>query len=570
MLRRIHTVTHSWLADCCVTVLLGTILYALIRFAGQCRSDFVPETAISLNFSSLPLYTLYSATRGLIAYGLSFAITLIVGYTAAHSRSAEKIILPIIDILQSIPVLGFLPGAVLSLIALFPHSSFGLELSAILMIVTGQVWNLIFAFYASLKSIPNDFHEAAAIARWSPFTKLLKLELPISALNLAWNSMMSMAGGWFFLTVCEAFTLGHQSYRLPGIGSYMAVAVDSGNFTATLGGIGAMIVMIVAFDTCLWRPILAIAHHFRLENEIRSTDEAHLTQFILRESKIVRFWKVFIKKIQKINFNINSFTYKLPKIHCALPQFIGVLTKYLGFAVMCGGLFVCGRLLVNVLAPLSWCVWREVGIDTMYTCARVFLSLALATLWTVPIGIWLSRKPERLRVAQPLAQLLASFPAPMLYPLAIAVLQYGHIPFGVGSIFLMLLGVQWYVLFNVIAGVSHIPGELEYTTQLIGTTTSARWWHLYIPSILPSLITGWITAAGGAWNASIVAEYVAYRGDILMTRGIGARISQSSESGNFAELAASIVVMVAVVVLLNRTLWSRLYQYVNTRYRLDF
>lgn len=562
----------TWFADAVIFLLVGGLIYGVVAFSAQWEAQFNPHYEIDLDLSALPLYALFSSLRGLIAYFVSLAFTLVVGYWAAKSVRAEKIILPFLDIMQSIPVLGFLPGLVLGLVALFPHTNVGLELAAILMIFTGQVWNMAFAFYSSLKSVPTDLKEAASVIKLSPIQRLELLELPYSAMNLTWNSVMSMAGGWFFLTVCEAFTLGDQHYRLPGLGAYMAVAVEARNFTAIAGGILGMVVIILLFDMLLWRPALMWAHKFRLEESDNQKIEEPLIQLLIRDSYVARFikWLSYrpysaqFKKIKRLRLPTFKFLegYKVSTSERQAVSFVFGLAS----AVALG----YGSLkLVGLLTKVSLDEWIGIWRDTGLTFLRVIAAIGIGTLWATPMGIWVVQNPRRLRIAQPIIQLLASFPAPMLYPLAVGIFVALHISFEISAMLLMLLGVQWYILFNVLAGALRIPNELRMGLQLMGASSRYQWRYLYLPSVLPSLVTGWIAAAGGAWNASIVAELFTYGDQTFEAHGLGAQISRAAAQGDFPRLAGCLFVMVIVVVALNRLVWARLYRLVQIRFRMD-
>ena len=581
-------------ADLLILCLIATAIYGVVSVGQQWRADFHPFTQIDLSVWALPKYTLFSAMRGLMAYLLSLAFTLVIGYVAAKSRAAERILIPAIDILQSIPVLGFLPAVTLSLVALFPHTNVGLELACVLTIFTGQVWNMTLSFYSSVKAVPSDLCEAATVMDLNWKQRLFKLELPYSAMNLAWNSLMSMAGGWFFLAVCEAFKLGEQEYRLPGIGSYMQVAVAEGNTKAMWLGVAAMTILIVSMDFVIWRPILAWVHRFRLaEVEGGSAPTDPLMRIMMRDSWIVRFIRVEFRRylggrrpaeaapsVEALP-TPSALPRALATRNAALqralaefsrrrrsPETIRALEAF--FSGLAAGFIIWGAWrLVRLLSGIEFVTWVMVARNTMWTLLRVFCALVISTLWAVPAGIWIGTSRTRVRIAQPIIQVLASFPAPMLYPLVIGVLFKLHVSFDFGSMLLMLLGVQWYVLFNVLAGALRIPMELKYALELMEVSRWEQWKTLYLPSVFPSLVTGWVTAAGGAWNTSIVAEYAAYNGGILQTSGLGSTISVAAERADFKLLAASLVVMVAVVLLLNRTLWSRLYHEAQNRFRMD-
>lgn len=569
-----------FISDFAVLGLIVAFIYGLTTFGHQWQASYNPDYKIDLDLAALPVYSLFSALRGLVAYVISLTFTIIVGYWAAKSERAEKYILPFLDIMQSIPVLGFLPGLVLGLVALFPKTNTGLELASILLIFTGQVWNMAFAFYSSLKSIPTDLGEATSIMRLSALERFRFLELPFSAMNLTWNSVMSMAGGWFFLTVCEAFTLGDKSYRLPGLGAYMAVAIDAGDTRAIVAAIVAMALVIILFDIFLWQPALAWAHSFRLEETDEDFSEEPLMRFLVRDSRLFRFVKV-IRHRQRLaadpfkKYRLNPARVVPKRLLKALCKVLGHVRSfdrfmpYVATTALVVGLGYAAVQLVKELSILQWSDWSKILLDTAITFVRVLAAVIIGTLWATPFGIWVSQSPRRLKVAQPIIQLMASFPAPMLYPLAIAVFLFLNINFEISSMLLMLLGVQWYILFNVLAGGLRIPTELKLAMNLMESSRRDKWRFLYLPSVFPSLVTGWVTAAGGAWNASIVSEVVAYHGHKLLAHGLGADISQAADSANFPKLAACLVVMVVVVVTLNRTFWSRIYRLAQTRYRLD-
>lgn len=587
--RKIFSQRFFSFPDLVILFLVATAIYGVVAIGIEWQADFNPVTQIDLSFSSLPYYTLLSAIRGIAAYGISLTFTLIIGYVAAKNKTIEKIIIPLLDILQSIPVLGFLPGLLLGLVALFPHTNTGLELAAIIMIFTGQVWNMTFSYYASLKSVPNDFQEAATVMGLNWYQRLRKLELPFSAVNLAWNSVLSMAGGWFFLIPCEAISLGTREYRLPGIGSYMDLAIKQGNHQAILLAIVAMISLIVLMDFAIWRPILAWVQKFRLEAIPGMSSVEPLMQVWIRESPLVRnakmFYRTYVHHIfNKIvglfqpNIRLNSYIQKrAPRLYYWVneineKQKSQNLSKWLEiggalFIFFWVGLGAYKLFLILMKIPLhSWILLLR---DTFWTLARVVCTLLISTLWCLPVGIWLGTSTKRIRIAQPFIQVLASFPAPMLYPIALNLFFLWGIRFDLGSMLLMLLGVQWYVLFNVLAGALRIPKELNDALALMEASRWVRWRTLYLPSVFPSLVTGWITAAGGAWNASVVAEYLNYKGMIISTAGLGAALSISISQQDFSTFAGSLTLMVGVVILLNRLVWARLYRLVQTRYRMD-
>jgi NitT/TauT family transport system permease protein len=581
--------------DLMICLLIATAIYGLVSIGREWRAEYNPVTDINLSVGHLAYYTLLSGIRGTVAYLLSLGFTLVVGYAAAKNRQAERFIIPLLDILQSIPVLGFLPGLLLALIALFPNTNTGLELAAILMIFTGQVWNMTFSYYASLKSVPTDLMEAATVMGLNWKQRLTKVELPFSAVNLAWNSLMSMAGGWFFLTVCEASKFGDHEYRLPGVGAYMAVAIAKDNQRAMVLGVVAMVSLIVVMDFLIWRPILSWVQRFRLEEMQGGTTSEPLMALVIRESRIVRWVKVELRRwrfhrrehsVRKSGLGAteaNPVPYrleplaKIESVQVLLEKIVRkrrdpVVALWLerGIGLLVLTAIVYGAwLLLTVLLTVPVTTWIMLVRNTFWTFLRVMMALVISTLWAVPAGIWLGTSSRRIQVAQPIIQVLASFPAPMLYPLALGLFFYLGIGFSWGSMLLMLLGVQWYILFNVLAGAMRVPRELKYALELMETPRWLQWRTLYLPSVFPALVTGWITAAGGAWNASMVAEVASFRGEQLRTSGLGATIASATDNGDFKVLAASLTLMVFVVILLNRVLWAPIYHLAQTRFRMD-
>ncbi|MCX5992038.1 MAG: ABC transporter permease subunit [Chloroflexi bacterium] len=552
-----------------VVVLVGFagLFFGVLSFAHEVTGHFRPAVQIDLSPWALPKYALYSLSRGLAAFGLSVTFTLIYGYWAAKDQAAGRVLVPLLDIMQSIPVLGFMPGLVLALVALFPSSNVGLELASIIMIFTGQVWNMTFSFYHSLRTVPQDLREASEVYRFSWWQRFRQVELPSSMIGLVWNGMMSMAGGWFFLMISESFVLGDKDFRLPGIGSYMSVAIHEGNVSAMISAIVAMIVMIVALDQLLWRPVVVWAQRFRVEEGAR--DERVTSWFweLLRRSNLVALFsravRRMIRRFQRIPKPIAA---RLPPKPSALPGRVASLAA-LVFIVL--GLMGGTWALVQIVHHLSLGQWGRILGAGGVTLARVIASTAIGTLWAVPAGLAIGLNPRLSRMLQPVVQITASFPAPMLFPLVVGGLSLAGIPLGWGSIMLMLMGTQWYILFNVIAGATAIPSDLKEAAQTYHLSRWRRFRTLYLPVILPYLVTGWVTAAGGAWNASIVSEYVMYKGDGLTTWVLGSTISQAAEKADLPLLAASVVVMALIVVLVNRTLCQRLYRLTEERFSLS-
>jgi NitT/TauT family transport system permease protein len=557
--------------------LVGT-LYGVIDLVGQWRAPQLAEEQIDLSPWALPRYTFFSLSRGLLAYLLSLGFTLVYGYWAARDRLAERVLIPLLDILQSIPVLGFLPGLVIACVALFPSSHVGLELAAIIMIFTGQAWNMTFSYYHSLKSLPETFGEAATVYRFSAWQRWKWVEMPYATIGLVWNSMMSMAGGWFFLMINEAFKLGDRDYRLPGIGSYMSEAVKQGRVDCMLWAIAAMVGMIVALDQLLWRPVVAWSQKYRIEEG--GYQEATTSWFLdwLRRSRLVHWLRDTLAGALARWRARAAAPATIPAKRAVEPANIrlavGMVLSRLIFLLLLLGMGYGLWKLAGLLIEVPGHKWADLGLVAMLTLGRVLVATGLGTLWALPAGLAIGLSPRLSRLLQPVVQVLASFPAPMLFPLVVAGLARMGVGLNAGSIVLMLLGTQWYILFNVIAGAMAIPADLKEASRSYRFGLWQRFRVLYFPAVFPYLVTGWVTAAGGAWNASIVSEYPTFdypalRGAVEPARGLGATISESFDNNDFALLAASVVVMSTLVVLFNRTVWRRLYRLAEQRYALN-
>ncbi len=568
--------SFSWI-DLLVVCGVGALLYGLVRVGQEWEGTLRPTVEIDLSPLALPWYTFFSVVRGFAAYGLSLAFTLAFGYLAVSNRRAEKIMLPLLDILQSIPVLGFLPGLVLALVAIFPHSNTGLELAAVLMIFTGQVWNMTFSFYNSLRAIPTELCEAAIVCRLNWWQRVTTLELPYASMGLVWNSMMSMAGGWFFLTINEAFVLGAHDFRLPGIGSYMSVAIARGDAQAMICAIVAMALMIILVDQLFWRPIVAAVQKFKFEES--ETQEATRSFFleILRRSSVVnlfrkRLWQPAASGVsgwimrRAEEGRRRTLVLDPPGRAAGIVKTVAVwlVRTALLIALAAGVVKFIG--LLTAVAPVEWLTLVQ---DLGLTFARVAAAVALGTMIMIPLGVAIGMHPRLSRLLEPVVQVAASFPAPMLFPLVILGLSGAGIGIGTGAVVLMMLGTQWYILFNVVAGAMAIPQELREAAEVARLTRLQTWRRLILPGIFPSLVTGWVTATGGAWNASIVAEYVHFGDHILVATGLGSRITTATDQANFPVLAAGVFVMAGTVVLVNRFLWRKLYRKAEERFSLN-
>jgi NitT/TauT family transport system permease protein len=557
------------LVDAALAVAVIALVAGVLRLGEEWVAPARAAVEIDLSLSALPRYALYSLSRGLIAYVLSLGFTLVYGYWAAKSELAARVLVPALDVLQSIPVLGFMPGLVLALVGAFPHSNVGLELAAVIMIFTGQAWNMTFSFYYSLRSIPKEMREVAAANSFSWWQRLRWVELPFATIGLVWNSMMSMAGGWFFLMISEAFVLGDRDFRLPGLGSYMTVAVARGDTRAMVLAVVAMATMIIALDQVLWRPVVVWAQKFRVEEGGQGAAATSWMLDLLHKSRLPGWLGGLFRRLtQRRRAPVAPREEGSPAAPEAAVSLGNVLSTGLFGALVLGMAYGAFRLAL-ILRVVSAGEWLTLGGAGLLTLGRVLLSTALGTLWALPAGLAIGLSPRLSRLMQPVVQVVASFPAPMLFPVVIVALRAAHITLGWGSILLMLLGTQWYILFNVIAGASAIPSDLREAARSYRITGLQRFRVLYLPSVFPHLVTGWVTATGGAWNASIVSELVRVKGETTAAHGLGAQISQAAAAADFPRLAASVVLMSLVVVIFNRLVWKRLHGLAETRFSLD-
>ncbi len=545
------------------------LFYGVVTVGRSWFGPFTPTVEISRSLWALPAYAGYSLLRITIAYGLSLGFTLVYGYVAAYNARAERFMIPLLDVLQSIPVLSFLPGVMLAMVALFPGRQLGLELGAILLIFTSQVWNMAFSFYASLKSVPKEMREAALIYRFSWWQRFTQMELPFSAIGLVWNSMMSVAGGWFALMVCEMFVLGTRDFRLPGLGSYLQTAASAGDTASILWGIGTMILVIVLLDQFVWRPVIAWAEKFKVE-QVESTEppRSWVLNLVQHSSGLGRIREKTLRPLAERL--LLHFARRQKEGHSHVPR-----SAWRGWclrALVVFSLIGIGYGVVRVaiiLSGLQRSELHDVALGLGATFLRVNLALLIGALWTIPAGVAIGFSPRLARIAQPLAQIAASVPATALLPVILLLLIRVGGGLGLASIVVLLLGTQWYVLFNVIAGAMAIPTDLKECCGVFRIRGLDRWKKLILPGIFPYLVTGLVTASGGAWNASIVAEYFHFKGHIYTTTGLGATISQATDSGDFHLLLAATMMMAATVVTINRLVWRKLYGLAETRFRLE-
>jgi NitT/TauT family transport system permease protein len=559
--------TWSWLVDGLVFAVVLAAIYGVLWITRYWFGAVTPATEISRSPRALPAYAFYSLVRIGVAYLLSLAFAIGYGYVAAKNRRLETVMVAALDILQSIPVLSFLPGVMLAMVSLFPSRQLGVELGSIVLIFTGQVWNMAFSFYSSLKSIPRELREATDIYSFSRWQRFIELELPYGTIGLVWNSIVSVAGGWFFLMACEMFVLGKHDFRLPGLGSYLQTASSAGDTAAILWGLAVMISVIVLLDQLVWRPAIAWSDRFRFEQSQTSTVPTSPLLHLFRNSRAFQWLRMraIAPAWERMSSALASpqkpATVRSPRSYSKLAPIAAILV-----------LLGAGFLLLQAAQMLRVVTGADL-VSTIRAAAATFVrvaaALTIASLWAIPAGVAIGFNPRLARVAQPLAQIAASVPATALFPVVLlALIRIGG-GLNIGAVVLMLLGTQWYILFNVIAGASAIPSELREAASVFRFSGRQQWMTLILPGVFPYLVTGLITASGGAWNASIVAEYFHFQGKTLTTLGLGAQISSATDSGNFPLLMVSTIAMAVLVVCVNRLVWRPLYRLAETRFRLE-
>jgi NitT/TauT family transport system permease protein len=556
-----------------IALVLSFTLFALLANAAHQMSlpyQLGQPIAISLSPSHLPGYALQTVLRMFIALFFSLLFTFTVGTLAAKNPHAEKIVIPIIDILQSVPVMGFLSITVVGFIRLFPGSIWGAECAAIFAIFTSQVWNMVLSFYQSLRTIPNDLREAADIFHLSAWQRFWRVEVPFAMPGLLWNTMLSMSASWFFVVASEAVTVANQTITLPGIGSYIAMAIIHKDVRAVLYTICVMFTVILLYDQVLFRPLIKWAERFHFEQTSNAnTANSWVANLFGRTYLVKRFANVLAYFSDKwINFSLFNQTI-MPQRKNISP----LLTKIIVFIWYIALMIIIATavffLWKFIFASASLHEMREALVLGFFTMLRVFAILIISTLIWVPLGVWIGLRPRYAEIAQPVAQFLAAFPVNLLFPLFVIVIVRYHLNVNIWTTPLMLLGTQWYVLFNVIAGASALPKDLKQAADNFGVTGWLWWKRLILPGIFPYYITGAITAVGNAWNTSTVAEVVSWGSTTIHANGLGAYIMKYSAEGNFPFLAMGICIMSLFVLTLNRLLWRPLYNLAKQKYQLD-
>jgi len=559
------------LAD--IAVILGTlVLLSLVaRVGAGTLVSFVPPDVvpgISLDPRNLPYYAGRSTLRMFIALFASTLFTLIYGYVAAYSRRAERVLIPLLDILQSVPVLGFLSITVTGFIALFPGSLLGLEAASIFAIFTSQVWNMTFSFYQSLRTVPRELDEAATLYRLSGWQRFTKLEVPSAMIGLLWNAMMSFGGGWFFVAASEAISVLNQEYTLPGLGSYVAAAVAAEDLPALGWALVAIALVIVLVNQLFWAPLVAWADKFRLEQSAAAEAPESWVYDLLKAARIPRLLGRALTPLGEAINRLLSLLTSARSPHTANSSQQDVGDRIYNFVLLAviGGLLAVGLHFILTTVGLGEVV-KTFGLGLL-TLARVLVLLVFATLIWTPIGVAIGFNPRVARLLQPVVQFLASFPANFIFPFATLFFIRSGISINWGSILLMSLGAQWYILFNSIAGAMSIPTDLREMAADMGLRGWKLWRKLIIPGIFSAWVTGGVTANGGAWNASIVSEIVAWGQTTLTATGLGAYIAAATAVGDWPRITLGIGMMGLYVVGLNRLVWRRLYQLAETKYHL--
>ncbi|MBY0407958.1 MAG: ABC transporter permease subunit [Rickettsiales bacterium] len=564
-----HAVRRLWFDA--VAFLMVSAFLALISLGMTEMSEPIGTLAqepISLHPSHLPDYALRTTLRMLIAVSIAVVFTLVYATLAAKSRKAGQILIPLLDILQSVPVLGYISFTIAGFMALFPGNTLGAEAAAIFAIFTSQAWNMTFSMYQSLQSMPKDMCEAAVVFRLSGWQKFWKMELPFAMPGLVWNMMVSMSGGWFFVVASEAITVGSQQISLPGIGSYIALAIAERDLSAIGYAIGTMTVVILLYDQLLFRPLIAWSDKFRYEMTARQYAPESWVLSLFSKSRLAR--KVFspVKWLSHYVLRIRLFAPSLQGGAVSAKQ--SKMLDYAWVALMSAVGMVAGwRMLQFMMAYVTLSDLAEVMFLAMATLLRVVVLIVIASLVWVPLGVLIGLRPKVARVVQPLAQFLSAFPANLLFPVAVMGISAYQLNPNIWLSPLMILGTQWYILFNVIAGASTFPNDLKEAAQNLKIGGWLWWKKVMLPGVFPYYLTGALTASGGAWNASIVAEAVSWGSQSYTATGLGAYIAHMTQAGDIPHIVLGVSVMALTVVLFNKCVWRPLYLMAGKKLRLD-
>ena len=530
-----------------------------------------PEsTVVSLDYMRLPYYALRTTLRMFAAIAASLIFTFVYATLAAKSRRAALFLIPLLDVLQSVPILGFLSFTVTFFLGLFPGSILGAECAAIFAIFTSQAWNMAFSFYQSLRGVPRDLIEVARGFGLSWWQRFWQLETPFAMPGLIWNMMMSMSGGWFFVVASEAISVGDTTVKLPGIGSYLALAIDEKRIDAVFAAIVAMLAVILAYDQLLFRPLVAFAARFRVELTAGQTQEKSFVANVFARTRWMRAsMRAPAQLLQAIALRRMELPVRLSPSTPQSPALSRVIDILWLACVGLGTVWALWLIVEYVRQELGWSDFWQSVLYTIFTMVRVVLLMALATLVWVPAGIWIGLRPSLAEKVQPLAQFLAAFPANVIFPVAVVLILKFSLNPDIWLSFLIVFGTQWYILFNVIAGAAAFPNDLKEAVANFRIRGWDWWKNVIIPAIFPYYVTGALTASGGSWNAAIVAEYVKWGDDTVSAHGIGAYIAKATADGDYPKIVLGVAVMSIFVIIFNRLLWRPLYDLAERRLRLD-
>ena len=549
------------------------VLGFVVLFAGTSATLVQPLSTltakhISLSPSHLPEYAVRTALRMLIALGAALLFTFTYATLAAKSRRAGSLLIPLLDILQSVPILGFISITVVFFLSLTPGRIFGAELAAVFAIFTSQAWNMAFSFYQSLRTVPEELVEAGRVFGLSAWTRFWRIEVPFAMPQLIWNMMMSMSGGWFFVVASEAITVGHTRIVLPGIGSYIATAIAARDLHAILWAIGAMLIVILIYDQLLFRPLVAWADRFRFDEQQSEEPPESWALTMFRRSRLISAIASPFAALMRRTYRLSSAS-----------QPTGAATRKVIPPRALGAIWN-----LTIAAISLYALWRVIGFAGrsfsihqvfgalglgVLTMLRVLVLIAIASAIWVPVGIYVGLRPRLAQFVQPVAQFLAAFPANLLFPLVVSAIVTWDLDPDIWLSPLMVLGTQWYILFNVIAGASTLPMELRDVSTNLGLHGWLWWRKVALPGVFPFYVTGAITASGGSWNAAIVAEVASWGGRTVRAHGLGAYIADATASGDFHRIVLGIAIMSLLVTLINRLFWRRLYFYAERRFRLS-
>jgi NitT/TauT family transport system permease protein len=556
-------------------VALAAVMAALVGIVRTFHGAATPlpeahVAAISLKYSALPQYALRTTSRMFAALGASLIFTFTYATLAAKSRRAEMVLVPVLDVLQSVPILGFLSFTVTFFLGLFPGSILGAECAAIFAIFTSQAWNMAFSFYQSLRTVPRDLDEVARGLRLTGWQKFWQLEAPFAVPGLIWNMMMSMSGGWFFVVAAEAITVGDTTITLPGVGSYIAAANEQGRWDAVFAAVVTMAIVILLYDQLLFRPIIAWAGKFRVELSVAQTVESSWVLDVLQRTYWIRLgFRPVFSALRSIGLWRIAFPQRWRGATAAASptasRAMDTLWILIIIAISVWGVW---SVVSYIGAELNWSSALEVLILTFYTLLRVVVLMTLATIIWVPISVWIGLRPRVAERIQPLAQFLAAFPVNLLFGAAVSIVLAFNLNPDIWLSLLIVFGTQWYIVFNVIAGATAFPNDLREVAANFHITGWNWWKSVILPGIMPYYFTGAITASGGSWNASIVAEYVKWKDSTVAAHGAGAYIAQATEKGDFPKIVLGVAIMSIVVTIFNRLFWRQLYAYAERRLRL--